>query len=135
MKVYPIILEPCESGAYVVDVPDLDISTQGKDLADALYMARDAICGGAICEQDDGNPIPEPSVAGHYKADAPCFVTFVDVDIDAYRKRMSQKTVRRNIALPGWMDSLATSKGINVSKVTQDALSVLLQSDQPQAGI
>ena len=41
-KVYPVILTPTASG-YVVTVPDLDINTQGKDLAEAIYMARDAI--------------------------------------------------------------------------------------------
>ena len=40
--VYPIILTPAERG-YVVFVPDLDINTEGEDLADAIEMARDAI--------------------------------------------------------------------------------------------
>ena len=35
--VYPIILTPAERG-YVVFVPDLDINTEGEDLADAIEM-------------------------------------------------------------------------------------------------
>ena len=38
--VYPIILTPAERG-YVVFVPDLDINTEGEDLANAIEMARD----------------------------------------------------------------------------------------------
>ena len=57
---YPIILTPA-GGMYAVTIPDLDISTQGTDVADAMYMARDAI-GIWICyEQDEGRPIPAPS--------------------------------------------------------------------------
>lgn len=41
-QAYPIILTPSEHG-YVVYVPDLDINTEGKDPADAIDMAADAI--------------------------------------------------------------------------------------------
>lgn len=41
IKAYPIILTP-DTGGYVVYVPDLEINTQGNDLAEALYMARGA---------------------------------------------------------------------------------------------
>ena len=49
--VYPIILTPAERG-YVVFVPDLDINTEGEDLADAIEMARDAIGLWGITEED-----------------------------------------------------------------------------------
>lgn len=39
---YPIILTPAETG-YVVTVPDLQINTEGADIADAIDMAADAI--------------------------------------------------------------------------------------------
>ena len=51
--VYPIILTPAERG-YVVFVPDLDINTEGDDLADAIEMARDAIGIWGITEEDAG---------------------------------------------------------------------------------
>lgn len=44
-------------------VPDLDINTQGKDRAEAIYMARDAIGLWGICEQDDGRIILKPSTS------------------------------------------------------------------------
>ena len=52
--VYPIILTPAERG-YVVFVPDLDINTEGEDLADAIEMARDAIGLWGITEEDAGH--------------------------------------------------------------------------------
>ena len=42
--VYPAIIIPVENGEYDVKVPDLPgCRTCGKDLADALYMAADAV--------------------------------------------------------------------------------------------
>ena len=61
-QAYPIILTPSEHG-YVVYVPDLDINTEGKDLADAIDMAADAIGLWGISAQDLGREIPAPSAA------------------------------------------------------------------------
>ncbi|MGI6453115.1 MAG: type II toxin-antitoxin system HicB family antitoxin [Syntrophomonadaceae bacterium] len=59
-KAYPVILTPTENG-YVVYVPDLEINTEGKDIVDAIDMARDAIGLWGITEEDMGPSIPEPS--------------------------------------------------------------------------
>ena len=46
---YPIILTPAEVG-YVVSVPDMEITTEGDSIAEAIRMAEDAIglCGIAL---------------------------------------------------------------------------------------
>lgn len=61
MKRYTILLDPDpEDGSYTVTVPALPgIVTQGKDLEDAIAMAKDAIrchIGGLL---KDGEPVPE----------------------------------------------------------------------------
>ena len=53
VKVYPVVLTPTSDG-YFVTVPDLNINTQGETLAQAIFMARDAIGLWGISEQDDG---------------------------------------------------------------------------------
>lgn len=40
--VYPVILSKNGDG-YFVTVPDFAVNTEGKDIADAIAMARDAI--------------------------------------------------------------------------------------------
>lgn len=40
--VYPTILIP-DDESFLVKVPDLEIETEGYDMADAIEMARDAI--------------------------------------------------------------------------------------------
>ena len=59
--VYPVIFTEDEKGEYLVEVPDMGILTEGKDLGDAMFMARDAIGLAGIVAEDNGEEIPKPS--------------------------------------------------------------------------
>ena len=119
---YPIILTPDGDG-YVVYIPDFDINTQGYSLTEAIEMARDAIGLVGIDMEDDGKTPPKPSrlrdVTGENADDV---VTLVDVDFAEYRRKNDNRTVRRNVTLPSWLDYEAEKSGINVSAVLQKAL-------------
>ncbi len=120
IKAYPIILTPTKTG-YVVTVPDLDINTQGKDIAEAIYMARDAIGLWGITEQDDGRKIPEPSsVEPEHETNES--VTWVDIDFDKYRKANDMTTMRINVSVPKYLKVLGDEAGVNFSQVLQGAL-------------
>lgn len=41
--IYEAVLTPNEAGGYDARFPELDITTQGCDMADATYMAQDAL--------------------------------------------------------------------------------------------
>jgi predicted RNase H-like HicB family nuclease len=120
-KVYPIILTPAEHG-YVVHVTDLDIHTQGNDLADAIDMARDCIGLWGITEEDIGRSIPEPSPLLPKPARDNEIVSLVDIDFAAYRKAQDNRTVRKNLTIPGWLNVEAEKAGLNFSQVLQEAL-------------
>ena len=118
--VYPVVFTPMEEGGYLAYVPDLKINTQGEDLAQAILMARDAIGVIGLDIEDDGDPLPVPSKSVPHQENE--IVSLVDVDLAAYRRSVEKKTVRRNVTLPGWLDSAAKDAGINVSAVLQAAL-------------
>ena len=118
--VYPILLTPAERG-YVVYVPDLEINTEGDDLADAIEMARDAIGLWGISEEDAGREIPKASgTMPHPEKDE--LVTLVDIDFTAYRRAKDLRTVRKNVTLPSWLNDLAEKNGVNFSQVLQESL-------------
>jgi predicted RNase H-like HicB family nuclease len=119
-KVYPVILTPTKDG-YVVSVPDLAINTQGKDLAEAIYMARDAIGLWGICEQDDGRSIPEPSKKEPKHA-AGELVSWVDINFAGYRRANDMTTVRINVSVPKYLKVLGEEAGINFSHELQERL-------------
>lgn len=119
---YPIILTPADEGGYIVSVPDFNINTQGDDIANAIFMARDAIGVVGIDMEDGKEAIPNPSKLGDIAHNFNEIVTLVDVDFTEYRKRNSTKAVKKNCSIPEWLNDVATAKGINFSQVLQDGL-------------
>lgn len=123
MKVaYPIRLTKSKDDI-IVYIPDFQINTEGKNYAEAIYMARDAIGLMGIDMEDDNEVIPSPSPINSIAKENPeDVITLVDVDFDEYRRRNDTKTVRRNVSLPSWLDNAAKEAGINVSAVLANAL-------------
>ena len=82
-EAYPIILSPDDDG-YEVYSPDFDIYTQGSNIAEAIYMARDAISLVGVTLQDQGKDLPLPSDVSKIECKKDAITTFVDVDFDKY---------------------------------------------------
>ena len=130
-QVYPAFITEYKED-YLVYVPDLDIYTEGKTMADAIEMARDAIGLKGIDDKDDTKTLPSPSsrekALAMAKANTDIFdystgiLTLVDVNFTEYRRRMDNKAVRRNVTLPNWLNTEAEKAQINVSRVLQEAL-------------
>ncbi len=118
---YPVVFTKIKSG-YMAYVPDMEINTQGENLAEAIEMARDAIGLMGIDMQDDKEELPEPSQMDKVKHEPEELVSMVDIDFDAYRKANDTRTVRRNVSLPCWLNTEAEKAGLNVSAVLQAAL-------------
>lgn len=138
-QVYPTFILNVNDGTehpFLVCVPDMEIYTEGDTFADAIEMARDAIGAAGISMEDNKEPLPTPSdqlaVIAKVKQDtegvdfSKGVLTYVDVDFSDYRKKVDTKTVRRNVALPSWLNYEAEHAGINVSKVLQEALMKVL---------
>ena len=129
--VYPVIFTQTEDdkNTVLIEVPDLDIFTEGCGMADAIEMARDAIGLAGITLEDMGKEIPQPrdrrdinlSETEFVKEGRP-FVSLVDIDFTEYRRKVDNKSVRRNVTLPSWLNREAEKAHINVSRVLQEAL-------------
>ena len=123
--VYPACFYPEENGQYSVIFPDFGGATYGNNLADAVDMAVDYL-GGTISDLlDEHEPLPVPSNIQDIRADEypNGFTSLISVDADAYR---AQKSVKKTLTIPAWMDKEATRRHINFSSVLQDALKELL---------
>lgn len=124
---YPIVMS--KGAKYIiVFVPDFNINTQGKDHADAMEMARDAIGLVGIDMEDQKEELPRPSAIESVPKEHPSdIVTLVDVDFSEYRRKNDMRSVRRNVSLPSWLNAEAEKAGVNVSAVLQAALKRELQ--------
>jgi len=118
--IYPVILSPVENG-YIVSVPDLDIDTQGADVSDALDMARDAIGLWGITQQDYGRPIP---ISANLKpqCESDDITALVDIDFEAYRIKHDNRSIRKNLTIPAWLNDLAEKQNVNFSQILQQGL-------------
>ncbi|NMA94176.1 MAG: HicB family protein [Clostridiales bacterium] len=120
-KAYPIIISPT-AGGYSVYIPDFDINTQGADIPDAIFMARDAIGLVGIDMQDDGEALPEAAPLESIRGGDEDIVSLVDVDFAEYRRRHDNRVVRKNLTIPSWLNEEGIARGINFSQVLQEAL-------------
>ena len=110
-------------GKCYVRVPDVaGCATTGKDLEDAVVQITDALSGCLTVLEDEALPIPAATSQADIPHDASDVLTLVSVDTIAYRARTDTRAVRKNVSIPAWMAAMAERKGINCSKVLQDAL-------------
>lgn len=121
-KAYPVILSQGEK-FILAYIPDFDINTQGKDVAETIEMARDAIGIVGIDMEDDGEPLPEPTAVSEIRTDSKeNIVTLVDVDFGEYRRKNDMKAVKKNCTIPSWLNFEAEKAGINFSALLTAAL-------------
>ena len=110
-------------------------------MAEAMEMARDAIGLKGVDYIKDSKPLPEPSnttkVLQKAKEEADeefdysdGVLTLVDVDFEEYRKRMRNRAVKKNCTIPYWMSEEADKRGVNYSRLLQEALLAFLGGTQ-----
>lgn len=134
LSMYPACFY-AEDGAYSVIFPDLNwLATEGSDFEEAMEMAVDCLAGYLYSCQKDGEEIPPPSklsdidpvaIAKELTPEAPeceSFVNMVSVDVAAYAKEHFEKSVKKTITIPAWLNTLALEHDVNFSQTLQDAL-------------
>lgn len=118
--VYPAIFTPVD-GEFAVKVPDLPgCRTCGKDLAEAIAMAEDAVSMWLWDAENKKEEIPTPSAPP--AVEAPSFCNYVMADTDAYRRQYDNRAVKKTLTIPSWLNVQAEQAGINFSQTLQAAL-------------
>lgn len=114
-------------GTFYAKIPDIDgCITTGSSLSEAIELITDALSLCLVVLEDE-NIQPNPaSVQVDLRHNPDDILTIIQVDTIKYRSLTDNKAVRKNVSLPAWMSSLADKRGINCSKVLQDALLSIL---------
>lgn len=119
---YTAVITPNEKKCYV-SVPDIPgCATTGRDVEDAVEQITDALSGCLVVWEEQGLPIPPAAAQKDIPHSASDILTLIRVDTIAYRAKTDTRAVRKNVSLPAWMAAMAEQRGINCSKVLQDAL-------------
>ena len=95
----------------------------GRTESEALNMAVDCLAGYLFLLKKDGEKAPEPSTIGDVSLEAiaknldadtnGAFVNMVSVDVDEYAKTHFEKSVRKTLTIPEWLNAAAIEKKIN----------------------
>jgi len=120
--VYPVTIEVDDEDYYLVHSPDFDSPTFGKDLAEALYMAEDMISLLALDMIENGKELPTPTSIEEIPQKDGVIVTLVMGDITAYKAKLDNRAVRKNLTIPSWLNVEAEKAHLNFSQVLQEAL-------------
>ena len=132
LSAYPACFIKEENG-YSVIFPDLnDLATCGNTLDEALAMAVDCLAGYLYWLQKDGETFPKPSTPNEINiakiaeelevSSENAFINIVTVDVAAYAKTHFEKSVKKTLTIPAWLNTAALEQNINFSQVMQEAL-------------
>lgn len=121
--IFPAVFDPCKEGGYCITFPDLPgIVTEGDTLGEAFSMARDALELHLWGMEDDGDPIPEPSLPNEIDLPQGVFVCLIEAVMLPIRDKMVNKAINKTLTLPKWLNDLGEKRKVNFSHLLQDAL-------------
>ena len=121
--VYPAVFEPAEEGGFIVSVPDIEgCFSEGESLAEAMFMAQDALAMILVYHEDHDNPIPDSTPIEKVEVPENCVVSLVLADTDQWRRTYENKAVKKTLSIPAWLNAKAMKAGVNFSQVLQEAL-------------
>lgn len=126
LTVFPAIFT-FDGKYYNVDFIDLKgCSTFGDSIQNAYLMAQDAM--GLYL--DDLTNFPQPTLdISTISLKNNQFVSFISIDMDEYRKKFNNKSIKKTLTIPEWLNYLSEKNNINFSQVLQEALKEKLGID------
>ena len=126
LTVFPVIFT-LDGIYYNVDFIDLEgCSTFGDSIQNAYLMAQDAM--GLYL--DDLTNFPQPTLdILNIPLKNNQFVSFISINMDEYRKKFNNKSIKKTLSIPEWLNYLSERNNINFSQVLQEALKEKLGID------
>ena len=120
---YTAVFSPEENGAFSVHFPDLPgCYTSGSDIPDAVYMAQDVLCLWLYDMEQDKKTIPRATEPNNVKTKTDEFSSVVAVDTETYRRFYENKSIKKTLTIPMWLNEQAERANINFSQTLQKAI-------------
>ena len=127
-----------EENGYSVIFPGLNhLATCGETLDEALAMAIDCLAGYLYLLRKDGEIAPDPlpmnevnlsDIAKELEIESTeSFINMVTVDVAEYARTHFERSVKKTLTIPAWLNAAAIERHINFSQVLQEALMQKIQ--------
>lgn len=120
---YPCIITfDQDDGIYYVNFPDLeDCFTDGETLEEALYNAKDVL-GLVLYTKEENNIKINPPKNNFIPTKENQALSYVSVWMPLVRDEIENKSIKKTITIPKWLNDLAEDKNVNFSKLLQVSL-------------
>ncbi|AHN22690.1 type II toxin-antitoxin system HicB family antitoxin [Lysinibacillus varians] len=122
---FPAIFDPDtdNENGFTVTFPDLPgCITEGSDMDEAVYMAKDVLVGFLYGMEEDGEQIPTPSNPSNIDLPKGAFISIIEVRTDYIRDEIENKAVKKTLTIPKWLNDAAEKENINFSQLLQFAI-------------
>jgi hypothetical protein len=85
-------------------------------------MAQDVLCLWLYDLEQRNIEIPQATNPSSFEIKDNEFTSIVAVDTETYRRFYENKTIKKSLTIPLWLDTLAKDASINLSQALQKAL-------------
>ncbi len=120
--VYPALFSYDEDGISI-EFPDLPGCFSCADTdEEALYMAEDVLGLWMVELEEDNEEIPSPTNLKDIEVEDNQKTVLVSVWMPTVRKAINNKSIKKTLTIPQWLDIMAREKDINFSYILQEGL-------------
>lgn len=122
---FPAIFDPGTDNeqGFTITFPDLPgCITEGSNMDEAIYMAKDVLVGFLYGMEEDGEEIPDASNPSSIELPKGAFISIIEVRTDYIRDEIENKAVKKTLTIPKWLNDAAEKENINFSQLLQFAI-------------
>ncbi|MGG1517469.1 type II toxin-antitoxin system HicB family antitoxin [Paenibacillus oryzisoli] len=124
--IFPALFDYADDGI-TVTFPDLPGAITCGDTDDeALQMSKECLVLHLYGMERDNDtiPAPTPAKALQHQLEDPTnqVIVLIEVWMTPFRDEMANKSVKKTLTIPQWLDDLAAEHKVNYSHILQDAL-------------
>lgn len=124
---YPAIFT-FEDEQYWVEFIDLQgCFSDGKTLAEAMENSKEAM--GLFLEDLEEYPKCTTNIK-NIKLEENQIISFVTINLEEHRKKYENKSVKKTLSIPAWLNTIAEKEHVNFSQLLQKALIETLNVDK-----
>lgn len=94
----------------------------GENEAEAMKFAKEVLMLHLWGMEQDGETIPQPSSLQSIKLSKDEIPTMIEVFMPPFREKQNTRFVKKTLSIPYWLNLEAEHKGINFSRLLQNAI-------------
>lgn len=126
MKYTYVALFEKEDDIYNISVPDLPgVISFGNSIQNSIEQVEDALGIWLVTAEDMKLEIKKASSFSELQSllkSKDDFLQYITVDTEFVRRREENKSVKKTLTIPSWLNDIAVRKKINFSQILQEAL-------------